>query len=310
MTEYNMHRSPKPGLRRPVRFTALVLFVGCLTAFRPADDPAYKAETDAWHQRRLNALRSETGWLNLAGLYWLQEGVNTVGSAAGNAVTFPAKAPGSVGEFRLQNGTVSFLPRSGETILLDGKPLTGEVTVFSPDLAKPPVLQQGSLRWFVIKRGPKYGIRLRDLESPILKAFHGIERFPVDETWRVKARLLTPKPGATIAILDVTGQTSQQALAGTLEFVLKGRTYRLDAVTEGEELFILFADATNGKKTYGAGRFLYAAMPGTDGITTLDFNRAYNPPCAFTPYATCPLPPPQNRLTLAVTAGELKAGDH
>ncbi|MFD2572858.1 DUF1684 domain-containing protein [Spirosoma soli] len=286
-----------------------------LVSFRPVpDEPNYKAQLEAWHQNRVTSLKSENGWLNLAGLFWLKEGKNSLGRGSDFDIAFPvANAPADLGLLYLQNGDVRFAPKGGATVTIDGKPVSDPVVIFSAN-SKPTVLSHGSLRWFVIKRGEKYGIRLRDLDSPFLKEFHGIERYPVNETWRVKAHLEKPTQPKTIPILDVLGQTSQQPLAGTLVFDLQGKTYRLDAVGEGSKLFILFGDATNAHDTYGSGRFLYADKPADSldgsGTTVLDFNQAINPPCAFTPYATCPLPPKQNKLAVAITAGEKRYGDH
>ena len=284
---------------------ALLASVG----FRLAEDPVYKNRIDQWHQQRLASLTSENGWLNLAGLFWLKNGDNTVGTARGSDVVFP-KGASQLGVFQLANGSVQFTPSANAGITMDGKPIAGAVTIFTDGQSKPVVLQQGSLRWFIIKRGDRYGIRLRDLESPVLKAFKGIERFPVSDAWQTIAHVEVPAQPKTIPILDVLGVTSQQPLAGTLVFRLNGQSVRLDAVGEGDKLFVLFADETNRHETYGAGRFLYVDKPGPDGTTTVDFNQAINPPCAFTPYATCPLPPNQNRLALRVTAGEKNASDH
>lgn len=291
---------------------ALIAAVG----WRNADGPSYKAQIDEWHQTRLNALKSETGWLNLAGLFWLNDGKNSLGRGADFDVSFPvAEAPADLGFLYLENGQVRFVPKAGAAVLANGKAVSEPLVIFSPT-EKAVVLAHGSLRWFVIKRGPKYGVRLRDLDSPNVKEFQSIGRYPVDESWRVKARFETPKVPATIAITDVLGLTSQQPLAGTLVFERAGKTYRLDAVDEGEKLFILFGDPTNAHETYGAGRFLYADKPvstsatGEKGLVILDFNQAINPPCAFTPYATCPIPPKQNKLALAVTAGEKRYGEH
>ncbi|MFD2935669.1 DUF1684 domain-containing protein [Spirosoma flavum] len=285
---------------------ATMLSVG----WRNADEPSYKAQIEEWHQSRVNALKSETGWLNLAGLFWLTGGKNSVGRGPDFDVAFPiANALTDLGSFQLEKGEVRFSPNAKETVSADGKPLTESLVIFAPD-KKPTILAHGSLRWFVIKRGDKYGVRLRDVDSPSLKEFHGIERYPVDETWRVKAHLETPTTPKTIPIVDVLGLTSQQNLAGTLVFERLGKTYHLDAVGEGAKLFILFGDQTNTHGTYGAGRFLYADKAGPDGTTVLDFNQSINPPCAFTTFATCPLPPKQNKLVLAVTAGEKRYGDH
>ena len=276
------------------------------------EDPAYREQLDGWHRQRIESLKGENGWLNLAGLFWLNEGVSEAGSDPGNDLTFPTgKSPAQLGVFRLTNGVVAFDPAPGTVVRADGEPVLSTKVIFAPDLAKLVTLAHGSLRWFVIKRGNRYAVRLRDLESPLLSEFTGIDRFPAQETFRVAARLEQPTEPRTIPILDVTGQTAQQPLAGTLVFSLGGQTHRLDAVGEGpDKLFILFGDATNAHETYGAGRFLYADKPGPDGLTTLDFNQSINPPCAFTPFATCPLPPKQNRLAVRIPAGEKMYGHH
>lgn len=288
-----------------------IIVSGFRTAIvRVTDDPVYREKIDQWHQDRVASLKSENGWLNLAGLFWLSEGKNSLGLGPAFDVAFPVdKAPADLGLLYLEKGEVRYVPKAGALVLANGKPITEPLAVFRPS-EKAIVLAHGSLRWFIIKRGPRYGIRLRDLASPYLNDFRGIDRFPIDKTWRIQARLEIPTTPKTIPILDVLGLSSQQPLAGTLVFERAGKIYRLDAVNEGDELFILFGDATNAHETYGSGRFLYAEKPGPDGLTTLDFNKAINPPCAFTPYATCPLPPKQNKLTLTVNAGEKRYGEH
>ncbi|WP_461041454.1 DUF1684 domain-containing protein [Spirosoma harenae] len=279
--------------------------------FRTSDEPSYKEQIDQWHQKRVNSLKSENGWLNLIGLFWLKDGKNSIGQGPDFDVPFPT-TDNKLAEFGLLNlekDEVRFTPNPGASVSAEGKPITESLVVFSPD-AKPTVLANGSLRWVIIKRGDKFGVRVRDLESASVKSFPGIDRFPVAENWRIKARLETPPTPQTIPIINVLGQTTDYPLVGTLVFEKDGKTYRLQAAGESEKLFIIFGDATNKIDTYGAGRFLYADKPGDDKIVTLDFNQAVNPPCAFTTFATCPLPPKQNRLTLAVTAGEKRYGEH
>ena len=299
----------------------LLAMIASSFSFQLSDEPSYKEKVDQWHQNRVKSLKSENGWLNVAGLFWLKEGANKVGGNIGNDIAFPSeKTPDQLGTFQLTNGAVTFTPAPGAVVLTDKagqaasaekpQPLLATETIFSPENKRPVILQHGPLRWFIIKRGNRYGVRLRDLESPVLKEFQGINRFSVDETWRIKARLETPSEPKTIPIMDVLGQISQYPLAGTLVFERAGQTYRLDAAGEGERLFIIFGDQTNTHETYGAGRFLYADKAGSDGTTVLDFNESINPPCAFTAFATCPLPPKQNKLVLAVTAGEKRYGEH
>lgn len=270
----------------------------------PVDPIAYKAEIDAWHQQRVTNLKGETGWLNLAGLFWLQEGINTFGSDPANALVFPEnKMAARAGFFLVKNGVVRVNVNPDVEIFANDQRVR-ERMIFHPDSARNPTMTHGSLQWFVIRRDNQLGIRLRDLQSAEVESFAGIDRYPVDPAWRVQAHLKVPASPKQIEITNVLGQTTPQHSPGTLLFELFGNQYQLDALQEGSELFIIFGDSTNATETYPAGRYLYAKLPEAEGYTILDFNKAYNPPCAFTPYATCPLPPAQNVLPLAIRAGE------
>jgi uncharacterized protein len=271
------------------------------------DDSDYEKEIKTWHQNRIEGLKKENGWLNLAGLFWLEEGRNSFGASTENKIIFPKdRSKQFLGDFILEKGEVFVETKANAEVFNEYQPVE-KLKVFPVE--KTIILKHNSLRWFVIKRGEKYAIRLRDLESPFLKEFHGIETFPIDAKWKIKAKFV-PTEGKKIPILDVTGQTNQQDSPGVLVFNFAGKEYKLDALTEEDEFFIIFGDKTNKKETYGAGRFLYAAKPDVEGYTYLDFNKAYNPPCAFTPYATCPLPPKQNQLSIEIKAGEKNHGHH
>ena len=281
-----------------------------MLSFTNGDDPKYVEEIKNWHKDRVESLKKEDGWLNLAGLYWLKPGSNSFGDAPDNQIVFPkGKSAAHLGRLILENGEVWVETRPGEEIWQGEQPVE-KLKIFSAGDHEPLLLRHRSLRWYVIKRGEKYGIRLRDLEHPALTSFKGIDAYPIDAKWKVEAKLETFPDERKIPITDVLGQTSMQVSPGTLVFTLKGKEHRLDAVESGDELFILFADKTNHKHTYQSGRFLYAKKPDAGGKTTLDFNKAYNPPCAFTEFATCPLPPPQNTLSIAVSAGEKRYGEH
>jgi uncharacterized protein len=306
-------------MKKQTTFTYLSLILGILmfnflppsVNFMPigmkrTDDSTYVKELRAWHQKRMESLKSESGWLNLSGLFWLKEGQNTFGTDKKNNIVFP-KGAAMMGQFTLDKGEVTVEIDPKAEVLVNKKPIS-LLKVFPSE--KNLVMQSGSLRWFIIKRGDKYGIRLRDLESETVTHFKDVETYPIDETWRVKAKLITSAMGKTVDITDVLGNTAPQASPGSLVFKIKDKTYSLDALSEGNELFIIFADDTNGKETYGAGRFLYANKPDATGYVYLDFNKAINPPCAFTPYATCPLPPKQNKLGLSVVVGEKNYGGH
>ncbi|MHA6247011.1 DUF1684 domain-containing protein [Pontibacter sp. CAU 1760] len=271
----------------------------------PAAAAEYVETVNQWHHEREESLQKENSWLALAGLYWLEPGRNSFGSSGANDIVFPeGKIAPNAGAFILQGNEVWLEATPEASVLVNGQPPEGKALVFRPDMEAPQTMQHGALSWVVISRGDKYGIRLWDAEHPARQAFKGIARFPVTPSWKVEARLEQNALPKQIAITNVLGQTSQEPSPGAVVFTINGKQHRLDALEEGEELFIIFADKTNGNETYGAGRYLYIPKPGADGKTVIDFNKAYNPPCAFTGYATCPLPPKQNFLPLAIPAGE------
>jgi uncharacterized protein (DUF1684 family) len=249
---------------------------------------SYSDEIAAWRKQREEGLKAPGGWLSVAGLFWLHEGASTFGKDASNEIVLP-DGPPKAGVFELQGGKV--------TVKMDGA--ARELWPDSADVAK-----VGRLSLYVIQRGEKFGIRLKDPESEYRRNFHGIETFPAREEYRVTAEWVAEP--VKIPILNVLGQTDEMQSPGYATFQLHGRQYRLRPVLEApddRELFFIFRDQTSGKETYPAGRFLYSAMP-ENGKVVLDFNKAYNPPCAFTPYATCPLPPAENRLAVRIEAGE------
>ncbi len=265
---------------------------------------SYKQSINEWHRSREESLKADDGWLAVAGLFWLKEGHNTFGSANSNDIVFPeGKIAEQAGKFILTDNEVLLEADTTAGIIIDGVDLKQGV-IYSADMKQAPVMKHGSLSWYVIKRGDKYGIRLRDTESEARKNFTGIKRYPVTLDWKLEAKLeLNPFP-KQVAITNVLGQTSQEQSPGALVFKIAGQQYRLDVLEEGAELFVIFADKTNGKETYGAGRYLYVDKPDGDGKTVIDFNKSTNPPCAFTSFATCPLPPKQNFLDVEILAGE------
>lgn len=295
---------------RSARFLGTLLLGVASLGF--VNDSTYESEIKEWHKERVEALKTENGWLNLAGLFWLEDGRNSFGADGKNKIVFPSgKSPANLGTFIVENGQITLEAKPEAEIYINDQPAAAaavtKLTIFPYE--KPIVLKHKSLRWFIIKRGDKFAVRLKDLESPYLKEFKGIDTYPVSQDWKVKAKF-EPTEGRKIPITDITGRLDYQDSPGVLVFNIKGKEYRLDALKSGEGFFILFGDNTNKKETYGSGRFLYTKKLDADGYTDLDFNRAINPPCAFTPYATCPLPPKQNVLALAVTAGEKNYGHH
>ena len=295
----------------------LVLLCGSSLVARAAQAPAkpdtsYENQIRIWHEKRVTRLTSDTGWLTVAGLFWLHPGDNSFGTDIKNDIVLPeGSAPARAGVFTHAGGKTTVRALPGTTFQVDGKSIQ-EMQLRSDADGDPEIVQLGNLRFFIIKRGGRYAIRMRDLNSPMRKAFRGIDSYPVRMSNRVAARFEPYDPPHRIPIANVIGTVDTMAAPGALVFTFDGKECRLDPVLESpddKQLFILFKDATSGKETYATGRFLYADLP-QDGKTTLDFNKAYNPPCAFTPYATCPLPPRQNDLPVAVRAGEKSYGHH
>jgi len=278
-----------------------------------APDPAaYRKEIEKWRQERVDGLKKEDGWLTLVGLYWLKRGANRFGSDPGLPVILPkGKAPAFAGNLALQQEPdpaktkVVLTVQPGVPLTADGKPVTGPLVLKTDNDGKPTILELGSLEFYLIRRQEKIGVRVKDKQSPQRASFKGLDNYPIQPQWRVVARF-EPYKDKKIDIANILGQVSQEVSPGAVVFDWKGKTYRIDAMDGGKgSLFLVFGDQTNGKETYGAGRFLDTDPP-KDGKVVVDFNTAYNPPCAFTAFATCPLPPSQNKLAVKVEAGEKK----
>ena len=263
-------------------------------------DPQYRAQIEHWRQQREAALKADWGWLTVSGLFWLKDGANTIGSDAASDIVLPESAPAHLGTIMIASGRATFTA-STPSVTFNGKPVSK--TEMIPDSLD--VVAVGSLRLLLIQRGARLGIRLKDNNSKARREFTHLSWYPIDESWRITAKFV-PAPSATKMVFDsVIGEKETMDSPGYAEFERGGKTYRLQAASEGDMLFFVIRDQTSGKTTYPASRFLYTDPP-RDGVVILDFNKAENPPCAFTNYATCPLPPPQNRLPLAITAGEQK----
>lgn len=253
---------------------------------------SFVEEEQRWRAAYEYSLTAPDGWLSVAGLFWLHEGANSAGSDPHSDVRLPAGAPVHAGMFRLERGGVSWLPAHGATVPMQ------------PDTSdRPTVVTIGDLSLTAIRRADKIGIRLRDPNALARRSFKGAAWFPPEPSWVVKAKWIALQKPKKIPITNILGMTEDEDCPGYAEWKRDGKTWRLEPVLEGNLLFFMFKDATNAHTTYGAGRFLYAEAP-SNGEVILDFNHAHNPPCAFTAYATCPLPPPQNRVDITVTAGE------
>jgi uncharacterized protein (DUF1684 family) len=284
-----------------------------LAATPPVPDEAYLHEIERWRAAREARLRSDEGWLSVAGLFWLQEGENRFGSDPHAPVLLPAhSSPAQAGIFRVHGGKVTVEVATGVAVSLAGKPVTK--AELRSDLPGPAdVLALGQLRFFVIERGGKLAIRLRDLATPARRSFAGLRWFPIRPEYRVVGRFVPHPAPKKLAIPNVLGLVEEMVSPGVVVFQLQGQELRLEPVYEdpaAKELFFIFRDKTSAHETYGAGRFFYADNPDKNGQVIIDFNKAYTPPCGFTRFATCPLPPRQNHLPLRIEAGELNDGIH
>jgi uncharacterized protein (DUF1684 family) len=274
-----------------------------------AERKAYDASIEAWRAGRLERLQRPAGWLSLVGMHWIEEGATRVGTNP-KFTTRLAVGPDELGTLILKDGKVEFQPMPDAGVLIDGQPATGPVNLVSDADGEPTVVgfNKGDASFIVIKRGDKFALRVRDALAPTRTQFTGIDHFPVDPAWRFKAKFTPHPPGQTIDIVNILSMVEATPNPGTLTFEKDGKQYTVEALddTGDGQLFIVFADGTSGHESYPAARFVYADPAGPDGTTILDFNKAYNPPCAFTAFSTCPTPPPSNRLPFRIEAGEKK----
>ncbi len=290
-----------------IALVSSILAVSAVAASTVIEDAsAYHKQIEDWRAHRLERLKAPNGWLSLVGLEWLKEGANKIGSAKDNAVVI-AKAPPHLGTISLDRGkaTLSLDPRANAKIDDEKKP-GAELLDDSHD--KPTTVSFGTVNFFLVQRGDKFGLRIKDSEAQTRVHFLGLDNFDIDPSWRIEAKWESYDPPHQVEQANILGQIEKSVVPGAAVFERDGKSYRLEPMIENPgdtNLFLVFADRTSGKETYGAARFLYTDPP-KDGKVILDFNKAYNPPCAFTPYATCPLPTPQNRLNVRVTAGEKK----
>jgi uncharacterized protein len=292
-------------LRRETQILLATVLVLTVSANAQTD---YGKEIEKWRQERETNLTKETGWLTVAGLFWLKDGTNTVGAGEKFDVRLTDNfKQGRFGEIEFKEDKAALKVGNGVEAQADGKTVSGPVELVSDEKGKPTEIRTGTQTFFLIKREERFGIRLKDSNSEARRNFKGLHWFPVDESYKVKARL-EESPGE-VKVPNVLGGFFKMKSPGMLKFTLKGKECSLRPVTEDDgTFFLIFVDGSNKNETYKAGRFLYAEKA-VNGETTLDFNKAENPPCAFTAYATCPLPPPGNSLEVNVDAGE-KRYDH
>ncbi len=280
-----------------------------------AQDAEWKHELAVWRTQHVDDLLKPAGWLSLTGLEWLQPGDNSFGTAADNKIRLAGTNSAHMGILRLEGNNVQLRPPTGgfpPDLQVDGAPAKEQLLAVEADKDKnAPHITIGTLNMYVIRRADRYALRVKDSKSPTLVAFHRLNWYEPNEKYRVKAKWIPYNPPKSITLVTLAGTTYAQPVPGAAEFVLDGKTHRLEPVLEDPaavQLFFILRDATRATATYKACRFLYTVLPshGADkpGELWLDFNRLENPPCAYTPFATCPLPPPQNRLAIALPVGE------
>jgi uncharacterized protein len=282
----------------------LALQTACRLEAPAMTEMNHSEEVLEWQKARAASLQRPDGWLTLVGLYWLEEGESRIGSAPENEIVLPPDAP----------PLVAVLTRSGQSVRMQSKVRdvrsneqeVDELELEDDSSGAPTIVHAGSISFHLIERNGRIGVRVRDSEAAARRQFRGLDYFEVDPAFRVTARLEPYDPPKEIPILNVTGMVEPMSSPGLLRFTLGGSEHTLDPITEGDRLFIIFADQTSGGETYPPGRYVYADQPDAGGEVIIDFNKAYNPPCAFNDFATCPLPPRQNRLAAAVSAGEKK----
>ncbi len=283
---------------------ASLLCASCGQTEDPGDLLQYEADILQWRAERLQRLQGPGGYLNLVGLFWLTPGTTTIGSASDNDIVFPMAAADYVGELQVSDQGVMFVVANDVDVRVDNQPVQA-VLVADDTTGAAVTVTHASIVWTIIKRDGRFALRLRDYEHPAIAAFPPIEYYPINPALRVAAelhRFAEPKILKVDTVIEGLGW--QPESPGVVVFELENQSLQLEAYASGDELFFVFGDRTSGRETYPAGRFLYAELPADGELTVLDFNRAYNPPCAFNDFATCPVAAPQNRLPIRIEAGE------
>ncbi len=268
------------------------------------DEGAHAAEVMEWRAGRLERLLAPTGYLNQTGLFWLEEGTYSFGSESTNDVVFPGDGAPRIGTLDVSDEGIFMTVEPGVDVRSEDQPV--ESLLIADDRSEHPVMvTHGTLAWSVVEREGRYAVRLRDFEHPFLAEFGPLPYFDIDSSLRVPATLHRyDEPRIANVGTVIEGLGYHPKTPGVVRFEIAGQVYDLEAYDSGDSLFFVFGDATNRDATYGAGRFLYADAPGDDGLTVLDFNKAYSPPCAFNDFSTCPVASPRNRLPIRIEAGE------
>ena len=273
-------------------------------------DPAYKAAIEKWRGEYETKLKADDGWLTLAGLEWLEEGENSIGTGKEYDIQLPKRLdPGRFGMINLESEKVTLRVEKGAKALVNDKSIT-KIELAPDTTGKPTIVKSGDVEMLLIKRNDKFGIRIRDQKSPARVKFKGLDWFPIDKNYEVVADFEAFGEDRDFLVQNVLDQTVQMKSPGILRFKINGKEHSLQPALNGDgRLFIIFRDPTSKTSTYQAGRYLYTPMP-KNGKVTLDFNKAENPPCAYTEFATCPLPPEQNELDVVLSVGEKRFDEH
>lgn len=314
-------KANRAGIARGARTAGVLALLALLLAGCGGDKPTgpktlteeeqrYLSEENLWRMQRQERLTRPDGWTSLIGLHWLSLKSHYVGSSADSGIRLMLGPP-TLGVVTRNDDQVFFSPASREGITVDGQPISGRVALKDDRDGAPSVIgfDQGKGLMTLIWRGGRHALRVKHADAESRTKFAGLEYWPADRNWRVTAKYVANPPGKTLPIATIIGTTEDTPNPGALEFQRDGKTYRIEALDQGEAtLSLIIADRTSGHDSYGAGRYIDVPKPDAKGEVVIDFNRAYNPPCAFTPFATCPLPPNENRLDLAITAGEKRYG--
>lgn len=294
-----------------VILSLIFCFISCQSEDNQnSNEEDYLNSMKEWKANRLLKLKSEDGWLNLVGLYWLEEGINEFGSHKDNKILFPENAPDFIGAIIKFKGNLSISINDSIKVFVNDSLIT-EYDIVTGAKNKPAVFQLGRYKWHIIKRSGKFAIRLRDLESPLINKINEIPGYSIDPKWKIEAVFDRFDNPIQLQVSNVLGTTDTEVCFGSLTFMINENQYTVYPLGDGinEKLFLMFADETSASETYGGGRYLSIEKPDENGKTIIDFNKATNPPCIFTEFATCALPPKENILSFKVTAGEKTGGD-
>jgi uncharacterized protein (DUF1684 family) len=287
-----------------ILFSAVLIFTLCDHSPKLAEDTAsYIASVEKWQQERLEGLKSKNGWLNLAGIYWLKNGIQTFGSDSLNDIVFPAKAPAFIGTLSLKDSLVHLEVNEAVELFYKNEPVK-ELDLTYDSSGDPSYITHGDFAWYIMKRHHSLAIRLRDYKNPAIEALDHIPSYPIDPAYLVEAELVPFEEVKTITVATpFQDYTQDYECPGELHFRLRGEKLTLLPFISGDTYFIIISDETSGLETYGGGRFMYTEAA-SSGSVLLDFNKAYNPPCAVTAFAACPMPPRENHLPVKIEAGE------